>query len=114
MVVFGIIITLANKSDNKVELRYYSATYVVDRHSPDGEQQIRATFDNDLMYAFDAVNPYHTFRVSILSNTEKSTLATIVPEIIKHPDEIGRKKVGYDNIFVQGQSHSLFALGAKL
>lgn len=111
---FGTIIATANKSKNEAELRSYGATHVIDRHSPDAEQQIRAIVGDDLLYAFDAVNLDHTFGVSVLSNTKKGTLATIVPGKVEHPDEIGEKKAGYDDKFVQGQSHNQPALGAKL
>ena len=114
LVVFGIIIATANKSKDKAELRHYGATKVINHHSPDAEQQIQGITGDDLVYAFDAVNLDHTFGVSILSNTERGTLAAIVTGNIRHPVDIGKKKVGYEDKFIGGQSYNQPALGAKL
>ena len=111
---FGTIIATANKSKNGAELRSHGATHVIDRHAPDAEQQIRAVVDDNLMYAFDAVNLDQTLRVGVLSNTKKGTLATIVPGKIERPDKIGEQQAGYDDKFVHGQSPNQPALGAKL
>ncbi|KAL9585333.1 MAG: hypothetical protein Q9212_001592 [Teloschistes hypoglaucus] len=110
---FGRIIVTASKGKNEGELKGYGAAHIIDRHDSDQEAQIRALVGDDLIYAFDAVNLDHTLGLSILSNTKKGTLACIVPGKANSPDKIGKKAAGYEEKFVQGQSHNQPELGRK-
>ena len=110
---FGTIIATADLRKNGAELRRYGATHVIDRHAEDQEEQIRAIVGDELIYAFDAVNVDHTLGISILSNTKKGTLACIVPGKAETPEKIGKKEKGFEEKFVQGQSHNQPELGAK-
>lgn len=110
---FGTIVATANKSKNDDILRAYGATHVVDRHAADVKEQIRSIVGNDLVYAVDAVNTDHSLGVSILSDTKKGTLACLVPPMTKIDENvIGDKKAGYEDKFIQGQSHNQPELGA--
>ncbi|KAI9776216.1 MAG: hypothetical protein M1839_000537 [Geoglossum umbratile] len=108
---FGTIVTTASKAKNESDLLSYGATHVLDRHAPDIDAQIRAVVGDDLIYAFDAVNVDHTLGVSVLSSTKRGTLACIVPGKADET-KIGEKKAGYEDKFIQGQSHNQPALGA--
>lgn len=109
---FGTIVATADAKKNEAELRRYGATHIVDRYAENAEQQIRAIVDDDLVYAFDAVNVDHTLGVSLLSNTKKGTLVCIVPGQAA-ADKVGKKAAGYQEKFTQGQSHNQPELGAK-
>ncbi|KAL8926661.1 MAG: hypothetical protein Q9208_002735 [Pyrenodesmia sp. 3 TL-2023] len=112
---FGRIIVTADAARSGNELRSYGATHVVDRHAgaEDVARQIRALVGDGLVYAFDAVNVDHTLGLSLLSDSRKGTLACIVPRMAELGD-VGEKREGYEDRFVQGQSHNQPELGAKV
>ena len=109
---FGNIIATADPKKHEGELRSYGATCVIDRFALDVSAQIRALVGDSLVYAFDAVNVDHTLGVSLLSGSNRGTLACIVPKMVDVGD-VGNKKAGYDDKFVQGQSHNQPVLGTK-
>jgi len=108
---FGTIVATAAREKNETELRFYGATHVINRYADDVEKQIRNIVGDELIYAFDAVNVDHTLGVSVLSNSKKGTLACIVPGKAE-AEKVGAKAAGYDDKFVQGQSHNQPELGA--
>jgi NADPH2:quinone reductase len=112
---FGQIVATASKEKNEKSLLEYGATHVVDRSgsNEDIEEQIRGIVGDKLIYAMDAVNVDHTLGLSILSSTKRGTLSCIVPAMTK-PGEIGEKEAGFDEKFIQGQSHNNPELAKKL
>lgn len=110
---FGTIIALADLRKNGAELRQYGATHVIDRHAENQQGETRAIVGDELIYAFDAVNVDHTLGISMLSNTKKGTLACIVPGKAEQAEKIGKKEKGFEEKFVQGQSHNQPELGAR-
>lgn len=96
---------------DEAELKSYGATYVVDRHgSPDEVvARIRHVVGDELLYAFDAINPPPTQFIGInaLSNSKKGKLARLLPT---HPvDEalVKPKQAGYEVLNVFGSSHAM-------
>ena len=110
---FGTIVATADRAKNEAQLRRYGATHVVDRHASDVEAQIRAIVGDDLIYALDIVNSDYTLGVSVLSNTRRGVLSTLVPGKVEDVEKIGEKKVGYEARWIQGQSHNQPELGRK-
>lgn len=109
---FGNIIVTADPKKHGDDLCSYGATHIIDRHAPDVVARVRALVGDSLVYALDAVNVDHTLGVSLLSSSCRGTLACIVPKMVDIGD-VGEKKAGYEDKFVQGQSHNQPALGAK-
>lgn len=111
---FGTIIAVADRGKHESDLRSYGATHVIDRHADDVEAQVRDVVGDDLIYAFDAVNSDHTLGASCLSNTRRGTLACIVPGTVADEGEMAAKKrAGFEDRFVQGQSHNQPELARK-
>lgn len=109
---FSRIVVTADKAKNEAVLKSYGATHVVDRHGTDKEVEarIRNIVGDDLIYALDAVNLNHNLGLSILSRTKKGTLACIVPGMENKLD-FEEKAAGYEEKFIQGQSHNQPELG---
>lgn len=111
---FGRIVVTANKEKNEKGLLAYGATHVIDRNgtNKEVEKRIRDIVGDELVYATDAVNVDHTLGVSILSSHKEGTLSCLVPKMAEL-GEIGEKKGGYKDKFIQGQSHNDPELGKK-
>ncbi|KAK4119825.1 GroES-like protein [Parathielavia appendiculata] len=118
LVGFGKIITIAAKTPEKeAELKELGATHVLDRRAEDVVEQCRAVVGDGLLYALDTVNNgpmAHTLGVSLLSASEKGTLATLLPGDV-HVDEskIGHKAAGYEVRFTRGSAHLHRELGQQ-
>lgn len=112
---FGRIVATASREKNEKVLLKYGATHVVDRSASneDVETKIREIVGDELIYAMDAVNVDHTLGLSILSSTKRGILSCIVPAMTK-PSEIGEKLAGYEEKFIQGQSHNNPELAKKV
>ncbi|KIV84513.1 hypothetical protein PV11_00288 [Exophiala sideris] len=95
---------------DEAELKSYGATHIIDRHgSPDEiTSRIREIVGDDLLYAYDAINPPETQIIGInaLSRTKKGRFARLLPSPLGEAEsQIRPKKEGYvlGNTF--GSSH---------
>lgn len=93
------------------ELKSYGATHVVSRFAADEAQlvdNIRAIVGDDLVYAYDPINPAATQHVALnaLSHSKRGTMARLLP--VGNPDEtkVHAKQAGYDVKNVFGSSHA--------
>ena len=88
-----IVVIGSKRSDS--EVKSYGATNVIYRDSEDVLGQIRGIADDDLAYAYDAVNPQEGQFLALdeLSNTKKGRLARLLPTPI---DESRVKGKGAD------------------
>ncbi|KAK0714468.1 chaperonin 10-like protein [Apiosordaria backusii] len=116
LVGFGKIITLAAKTPEKeAELKELGATHILDRRAEDVAEQCRSIIGDGLLYALDTVNhgpTAHTLGVSLLSNREKGTLATLLPGGVDE-SKVGNKAAGYEVKFSQGSGHLHRELGQE-
>jgi NADPH:quinone reductase-like Zn-dependent oxidoreductase len=114
---FGTIIALAGKEtpEKEAELKTLGATHVVDRRAADVVEQVRDIVGGDgLLYALDTVNSEFTLGVSLLSNSKKGTLATLLPGGVQLDQaQVGEKKAGYEVKFSQGSGHLHRELGRQ-
>ncbi|KAH7371834.1 putative zinc-type alcohol dehydrogenase-like protein [Cadophora sp. MPI-SDFR-AT-0126] len=102
----GKIITVAGPQ-NEAQLKSRGATHVIDRHSANALEQIRAITGDDLLYAVDTVNagPNQDLGVAALSNSKKGTLITLLRPVGEFdPARIGAKTAGYERRHVLGVS----------
>lgn len=94
---------------DETELKSYGATHVVDRHgSPDEVvARIREIVGDDLLYAYDAINPPETQFIGInaLSSTKKGKFTRLLPTGPVDESKIHPKKEGYELLNVFGSSH---------
>ncbi|KAK3304956.1 chaperonin 10-like protein [Chaetomium strumarium] len=108
LVGFGTIVALAGKTPEKeAELKELGATYVLDRHAADVEEQCRSIIGDDLLYALDVVNHDPAARalgVSLLSNSKRGIIATLLPGGVDK-SKVGSKVAGYEVRFTQGAGH---------
>lgn len=92
------------------ELKSYGATTVIDRHGS-SEEIIKAIQDlvgDDLVYAYDAVNPPdgQALAVNALSSTKKGRFARLLPLGPINDALIHQKKEGYEVTNVFGSSQA--------
>ncbi|KAF3046159.1 hypothetical protein E8E12_011452 [Didymella heteroderae] len=93
------------------ELKKYGATHVLDRHGGDAAvlERVRHIVGDDLIYAFDAINPPadQHLAISTLSSSKKGKLARLRSSVgsIEESKIVGEKKAGYDVRNVLGLSH---------
>lgn len=97
---------------DEIELKSHGATHVLDRHSSPDEvtARIREIVGDDLLYAYDAINPPagQTIAINALSSTKKGKLARLLrtgPPLDE--SQVHAKKEGYDLINVFGSSHRM-------
>ena len=80
-------------------MKSYGATHVLDRHGSPEEvtKRIRDLVGDDLLYAFDAINPPATQFIPInsLSSTKKGKLARLLPTGPVDETHVQAKKEGY-------------------
>lgn len=88
---------------------------MLDRRAGDVAEQCRAIVGDDLLYALDTVNSgpaAHTLGVSLLSDREKGTLATLLPGDVAE-STVGNKAAGYEVKFSIGSGHLHRDLGQQ-
>ena len=112
---FGKIVVTANKTKNEQILNDYGATHVIDRNGSDVEveEAIRAIVGDDLLYSLDCVNLDHNLAVSILSTTKKGIMVGLIPGF-QNDFKFKEKAAGFEEKFIQGQSHNQPELGKKI
>lgn len=90
------------------ELKSWGATHVIDRHGSIGEvlRKVRDIVGDDLVYAFDAINPPPTqiLGISALSSTKKGKMARLLPTGPLDETKVVGKKAGFELIDVFGAS----------
>ncbi|KFZ18005.1 hypothetical protein V501_01421 [Pseudogymnoascus sp. VKM F-4519 (FW-2642)] len=92
---------------NEAELKARGASHMIDRHTADALEQVRAITGDDLIYAVDTVNTgqEQELGVAALSNPKRGTLITLRRADGKFdPDRIGTKTAGYERRLVMGIS----------
>lgn len=112
---FGTIVAVASKTpEREEELRALGATHVVDRRGKEEVvvEQVRSIVGDGLVYAIDTVSTEHTLGVSLLSNSEKGTLATLLPGSVDE-SKVGSKAAGYEVKFSRGSGHLHRELGQQ-
>ncbi|KAF2470910.1 putative alcohol dehydrogenase [Lindgomyces ingoldianus] len=106
MVGIGKIVTVGG---DEHQLKGYGATHVLGRHGGHDIvlQRIRAVVGDDLIYAYDAINPPEDqiLGVNALSNTKKGKLARLVPSGDIDESNMLPKQAGYELKNVFGISH---------
>ncbi|KAL6244312.1 hypothetical protein RBB50_008554 [Rhinocladiella similis] len=94
---------------NEAELRSYGATHIIDRHgSPDEvTAKIRDVVGDELIYAYDAMNPPETQFIGInaLSATKRGKFARLLPLGPVDETHVKPKKEGWELVNVFGSSH---------
>lgn len=93
------------------ELKGYGATHIVDRHGSEEVvlEKIRKFIPgDDLIYAFDAVNPpaTQTLGLNALSSSKKGKLARLLPLGPVDESKVLGKKAGFEVINVYGSSQA--------
>jgi NADPH:quinone reductase-like Zn-dependent oxidoreductase len=94
---------------DEAELKSYGATDVIDRHGSPEEvtKRIRDVVGDDLIYAYDAINPppTQTIAINALSSTKKGKLARLLPTGPIDESKVHAKKEGYEvkNVFGSSQ-----------
>ena len=95
---------------DEIELKSYGATHVLDRHGTPDEvlARIREIVGDELIYAYDAINPpaTQTIGINALSSTKKGKFARLLPLGPVDESQVHKKKAGYKLINVFGSSHS--------
>ena len=102
----GKIVVVGSKRSEK-EIKAYGATQVVYRDSEDVLGQIREIVGDDLVYAFDAVNPPEgqLLALNALSNHKKGKMARLLPTGPIDESKVEGKKAGFELKNVLGLSH---------
>jgi NADPH2:quinone reductase len=98
-------------------LKKWGATHVIDRHGGYDAvlKRIRDIVGDDLVYAYDAVNPPESQHLAInaLSNTKKGKLARLIwSRGSLNEASIGEKSAGYELKNIMGASHITQELSA--
>ncbi|KAI1325246.1 putative alcohol dehydrogenase [Xylariaceae sp. FL0255] len=90
------------------ELKTFGANHVVDRHG--GEEKVRVRVreivGDDLIYAYDAINPPETLHLGVnaLSNSSKGVLARLIPFGSVDESRVVGKQAGFEVRDVFGSS----------
>ena len=102
----GTIVAVASLGGAAV-LESYGATHVVARQAADLEAQVREIVDDDLLYVYDTFSfGDHSLGVSLLSNTQKGTLITLLPGKASET-VLAQKKEGIKSSQLRGFSNAL-------
>jgi NADPH2:quinone reductase len=100
--------TIVSVGGSEEELKGYGATHVLDRHGGDEVvlERIRKVVGDDLIYAFDAVNPPagQILGLNALSSSKKGKLARLLPTGAVDESKVAGKKAGFEVINVFGSS----------
>jgi NADPH:quinone reductase-like Zn-dependent oxidoreductase len=101
----GKIVVVGSKRSEE-EVKRYGATHVLYRDTEDVLGQIREIVGDDLVYAYDAVNPPEgqLLALNALSNHKKGKLARLLPRPIDE-SRIKGKTAGFEIKNVLGLSH---------
>jgi len=101
----GKIVVVGSKRSEE-EVKRYGATHVLYRDTEDVLGQIREIVGDDLVYAYDAVNPPEgqLLALNALSNHKKGKLARLLPRPIDE-SRIKGKTAGFEIKNVFGLSH---------
>ncbi|KAL6228680.1 hypothetical protein BDW75DRAFT_226479 [Aspergillus navahoensis] len=103
---FGRIVVVGG---DETELKSYGATHVIDRHGTPSEivSRIREIVGDDLLYAYDTVNPPATQSVAItaLSSTRKGKVARLLPVGPIDESQVQMKSAGYEIRHVLSDPH---------
>jgi len=95
---------------DEATLKSYGATHIIDRHGApeDVTAKIREIVGDDLIYAFDAINPAPTQAIGInaLSTTKRGKFARLLPNAPVDESQVKPKKKGYELINIFGSSHA--------
>ncbi|KIY01028.1 uncharacterized protein Z520_03694 [Fonsecaea multimorphosa CBS 102226] len=95
---------------DEAELRSYGATDIIDRHASPDEltKRIRDLVGDELVYAYDAINPppTQTIAINALSSTKKGKLARLLPTGAIDESQVHAKKEGYELVNVFGSTHA--------
>lgn len=92
--------TIVAVGGNEAELKSYGATHVIDRHG--GYEtvlaRIRGVVGDDLIYAYDAINPPdgQLLGLNALSSHKKGALARLIPRLPIDESKVLGKKAGFD------------------
>ncbi|KAL5333324.1 putative alcohol dehydrogenase [Aspergillus crustosus] len=101
--------TIVVVGGDETKLRSFGATHVIDRHGGDDKilSQIRDVVGDELVYAYDAVNPptEQLLALNALSSTKKGTLARLLPLGPVDESKVVGKKAGFEVKNVFGSSH---------
>lgn len=110
----GKIIVVGGDGD---ELTRYGATKVLDRHGSTKEvlARIRDEVGDDLVYAFDAVNPpgKQSLVINSLSRTKKGKFARLLRRGDFDVENIVEKESGFEAIDILGVTHAFPELGRE-
>lgn len=94
---------------DEAELKSYGATDIIDRHKTPDELSaaIRDLVGDELLYAYDAINPPSTQYIGInaLSSTKRGKYARLLPMGPVDETNVRPKEAGWDLINVYGSSH---------
>jgi NADPH:quinone reductase-like Zn-dependent oxidoreductase len=102
--------TIVSVGGSEEELKNYGASYVLDRHG--GEEvvleRIRKVVGNDLIYAFDAINPpvSQILGLNALSSSKKGKLARLLPTGAVDETKVVGKHAGFEVVNVFGSSQA--------
>jgi NADPH2:quinone reductase len=100
--------TIVSVGGSEQELKSYGATDVVDRHGGEDVvlEKIQKLVGDDLMYAFDAVNPPagQILALNALSSSKKGKLARLLPTGAVDETKVVGKRAGFEVINVFGSS----------
>lgn len=90
-------------------LKSYGATDIIDRHGSAEEvlTRIRKICGDDLLYAYDAINPpaTQTLGINALSSKKKGKFARLLPTGPIDDSQVQSKEEGYELLNVFGSSH---------
>lgn len=106
MAGIGRIIVVGSKQSD-AEVRSYGVTDVTDRHGADIRAQIRSLVGDDLLYAYDSINPPdgQILAIDALSNSKKGSLARSIPLPIDE-SKVKGKATGFDAKGIFGSSQA--------
>ncbi|KPM43178.1 hypothetical protein AK830_g3304 [Neonectria ditissima] len=94
---------------NEAELKSFGATHVIDRHAGYDTvlARIRDVVGDDLVYAFDTINPLdgQLLALNALSSRKKGALARLIPHGQVDESKVFGKQAGFDVRDVFGSSH---------
>lgn len=104
LVGIGEIVVVGSEGSED-EIKCYGASHVVYRDSKDVLDEIHEVVGDDLVYAYDAVNPPEgqLLTLNALSNAKKGTLASLLPMPIDQ-SQVKGKAAGFEVKKVFGMS----------
>lgn len=111
----GKVVVVGGK---EAEIKPWGATHVIDRHGGYDMvlKQIRDIVGDDLLYAFDAINPppQQHLGINALSNSKKGTCARLLPLAEIDKSKVSAKGARYELSDVFEDTHDRDELGKQL